>query len=107
MMTSSHFKRLKARWLDIPMSKDHAVTYKALEQKWGMSSRAVRKVLYELSRVDFGDPYILIRSSHNKGFYKTINPVEIRKFRKEITSRARECLAPLTKIDKYWGGRID
>ena len=102
-MTSSRSRRLRQRWLDIPIGCDNSITYKELEHKWGMSARSVRREMHELSRVDFGDSFILIRSSHNKGFYRSSNPLEIRQYAAEITSRAKECLEPLAVINKHWG----
>lgn len=85
-------------WNDIPVGRENAITYPELCEKWNCSARKVRYILHELSYHDNGDKYILIRSSHGKGFYKTDNPVEIEKYKRECTNRARHTFAPLRKI---------
>lgn len=85
-------------WNDIPVGKENAITYDELTQKWNCSARTVRRILHELSYLDNGDNYILIRSSHGKGFYKTDNLDEITRYQKECTNRAKHTFAPLRKI---------
>ena len=85
-------------WNDIPVGRENAITYPELCEKWHCSARKVRYILHELSYFDNGDKYILIRSSHGKGFFKTDNVAEIEKYKKECTNRARHTFAPLRKI---------
>lgn len=85
-------------WADIPIGKNNAITYPELCKKWGTGERMVRKILHDLSYYDNGDRYILIRSSHGKGFYKTDDVQEINRYRVECTNRAKRTFAPLRKI---------
>lgn len=87
-------------WRCIPVGKENAITYPQLEQRWGMSSRMVRKTLAELSRYDNGDNYILIRSSRGRGFYLSDDPAEIAAYKRECRSRALQTFAPLKKINR-------
>lgn len=87
-------------WNSIPIGKENAITYPELCEKWNKTERGVRYILHELSYQDNGDRYVLIRSSHGKGFYKTDNIAEIERYRKECTSRAKKTFAPLRKIKR-------
>ena len=64
----------------------------------------MRDILYNLSRGDNGDNYVLIRSSKGKGFYKTDDLDEIAAYKKECENRGRNCFAPLTKINRILKG---
>ena len=90
-------------YVDIPIGKENAVTYQQLMAKWNCSHRKVRDILHELSGFDNGDGYILIRSSHGKGFYLTDNQTEIEKYRKECYNRAVHTFAPFKKINRILG----
>lgn len=85
-------------WNDIPIGKEHAISYKELCSIWNKCEREVRRTLHELSYFDNGDSFILIRSSHGKGFYRTDDISEIERYKKECTSRAKKTFAPLRKI---------
>ena len=89
---------LELAWQQIPIGKENAVTYTQLCAMWNMSERAVRQRLHDLSYFDNGDQYILIRSSHGKGFYRTDDTAEIERYKRECTNRARHTFAPLRKI---------
>ena len=64
---------LEAYWSELPKGRENAATYERLCSMWRRDKRTVRRILHELSSFDNGDNYILIRSSHNTGFYKTDN----------------------------------
>lgn len=87
-------------WRDIPVGKENSITYDALRVLWGMNNRAVRLLLRELSCYDNGDDYILIRSGGNKGFYKTDDPQEIIKYKRECINKGRALFAPVKKINR-------
>lgn len=87
-------------WQCIPVGRENALTYEQLEDMWGMPARTVRKTLAELSRLDNGDNYILIRSSASKGFYLSDDPQEIAAYKNECRSRAIKTFAPLKKINR-------
>ena len=93
-------ERLKGFWDGIPIGRDNAASYGELMAKWDVSQRAVRKMLNALSLYDDGGDYVLIRSSHSRGFYRTSDRSEIEAFRQECLNRGRSCLAPLHKINK-------
>lgn len=87
-------------WNSIPIGSKNAVTYAELMLKWNMSERGVRMILHKLSYFDNGDPYILIRTSKRKGFYKTDNIQDIECYKKECINRARHTFAPIKKINR-------
>lgn len=91
---------IKTYWQDIPEGRENAITYAELCVMWNCSERTVRHILHNLSREDNGDDYILIRSSHGKGFFKTKDINEIEKYRKECVNRAVHTFAPLKKINR-------
>ena len=64
---------LEIYWSELPIGRENAWCYAKICSKWGRDKRTVRRILHELSGYDNGDDYILIRSSHGKGFYKTDN----------------------------------
>lgn len=92
--------KLELYWTEIPVGKENAITYEQLCIIWKKNERAVRRILHELSGYDNGDDYILIRSSHGKGFYKTTDPHDIEAFRKECIGRGKHVFAPVRKIDR-------
>ena len=88
-------------WNDIPIGKEHAVTYETLCDLWGKDRRAVREILHELSLYDNGDNYVLIRSAKNGGgFYKTDDLSEMSAYRKECLNKGRSNFAPVKKINR-------
>lgn len=91
---------LERYWKQLPVGKENAITRPKLGALWELSDRRVRGMLHELSRYDNGDDYILIRSSKNRGFYKTSDPEEIEAYRKECITKGRSNFAPLRKINR-------
>lgn len=88
-------------WYDIPNDEMRIVfDYNDLCRLWHCDRRTVRGILAELSAFDSGDDYILIRSSHNKGFFKTRNRAKIEAYRREVYARAMNTLKPLKKIKR-------
>lgn len=90
-------------WNDIPVGKENAIKYRELMALWGMSKRGVRAKLYDLSKEDNSDKFVLIRSSFGKGFYRTDDKEEIERFKREVMSRACNTFAPLKKINRILG----
>ena len=93
-------KRLIQYWHDIPVGRAKAARYAELCALWNVTRRRAREILQELALFSIDDGYILIRSSHSAGFYKTDDPEEIKAFRLECLSRGRACLAPIAKINR-------
>ena len=93
-------RELLKYWNDIPIGAKNAVSYEELSAKWHRTYRGVRKILELLGTVDTGDDYILIRSSHGRGFFRTKDRRLIHRYRKEIINRANNVLKPLNKIYK-------
>lgn len=87
-------------WETIPIGKENAVTYAELCKTWNVSERKARQILHDLSLLDTGDNFILIRSGSNKGFYRTDDLRIIRAFKKECTNKAKSNFAPLKKINR-------
>lgn len=93
-------RELLKYWNDIPIGAKNAVSYEELSVKWHRTYRSVRKILELLGTADTGDDYILIRSSHGRGFFRTKDRRLIHRYRKEIINRANNVLKPLNKIYK-------
>lgn len=93
-------RNLVKYWDVLPVGKENAIPYKALQYKWGVSKRNVRKILELLSSFDNGDNYILIRNSRGAGFYLTDDPDDIQAYKRECSSRAKKIYAPLKKINR-------
>lgn len=92
---------LEEMYESIPIGKRNAVTKEQLVEMWGYSSeRGVRKTIERLRAMDNGDNYVILSSSHNKGFYRTDNVDEILAFKKETTNRARHTFRPLRKANR-------
>lgn len=92
--------KLEAYWEQIPVGKHNAVTYSELVQNWGKSERQVRAILHELSLMDNGDDYILVRSASGKGFYRTDDAATIRAYKKECLNKGKSVFAPVKKINR-------
>lgn len=93
-------------YYDIPIGKENAITYSELCNIWNCSLRQVRRILNNLTKIDNGDNYIIIRSSKYKGFYKTDNLFEIEAYKKEYTNRALNCFAPSKKVNRVLKNNI-
>lgn len=92
---------LEEMYESIPIGKRNAVTKERLAEMWGYKTeRHVREVIAKLRAMDNGDNYVILSSSHNKGFYRTDNVDEILAFKKETTNRARHTFRPLRKANR-------
>ena len=88
-------------WYDIPTDESpFIIGYDVLTKIWNCDKRRVRLILAELSEFDNGDGYILIRSSHYEGFFRTRNRTIIEEYRREVYNRAMNTLKPLKKIKR-------
>ena len=96
-------ENLQDYWNSIPIGYENRKTYSELCEEWGMSRRYVRHVLHRLSEVDNGDGLILIRSAYSTGFYRTDDPSEIERYRREVISRASNTFSMLKKINRVMG----
>lgn len=92
--------KLLKYWNDIPTDKKKAVSYEYLCAKWQCNHRRVRRILEQLGNDDNGDDYILIRSSHSRGFFRTKDRQLICRYEREVTNRANNVLKPKKKIDR-------
>ena len=96
-------EQLDFYWNSIPVGKENRVTYSDLCGLWRVNRRMVRHILHKLSGMNTSDNYVLIRSSGLRGFYRTDDLEEIRRYRSEVMNRARHTFAPLKKVDKILG----
>lgn len=87
-------------WESIPIDEQNAVSYEKLCAKWGVNERKARQILHDLSSMDNGDDYILIRSSSAKGFFRTNDRDRIEKYKRECLNKGRSNLAPVKKINR-------
>lgn len=91
---------LEQLWQQIPVGKQNAIDYTALCCMWNCTERKARSILHELSHYDNGDAFILIRSSKNKGFYRTDDKEEIEQYRNECLNKGRSIFAPVKKCNR-------
>lgn len=94
---------LEGFWNDLPTGKEKAVTYNDLCWMWNTDKRQVRRILHELSTLDNGDDFVLIRSGKSRGFYKTDNREEIEAYRKECLNKGKSVFAPVKKCNRILG----
>ena len=101
-------KQLELYWSEIPVGKENAVGYLELKLMWDRNEREVRKILHDLSALDNGDDYILIRSAKKGGgFYKTMNADDIKDYKKECLAKGRSTFAPVKKINRVLNNNTD
>ena len=93
-------QELEMHWNAIPIGKENALTYTDMFMLWGITPRKARAILHDLSLYDSGDDYILIRSSKNKGFYRTDDKDEIQAYKRECLAKGRSIFAPVKKINR-------
>jgi hypothetical protein len=93
-------QELEMHWNSIPIGKENALTYTDIFLQWGVTPRKARAILHELSLYDSGDDYILIRSSKNKGFYRTDDETEMKAYKRECLAKGRSIFAPIKKINR-------
>lgn len=91
---------LEMYWSAIPIGRENALTYTDLRIRWNVSERRARSILHDLSLYDSGDDFILIRSSKNKGFYRTDDRAEIEAYKRECLAKGRSVFAPVKKINR-------
>lgn len=91
---------LEMYWNAIPIGRENALTYVDLKIRWGVSERRARGILHELSLYDSGDDFILIRSSKNRGFYRTDDKDEMKAYKRECLAKGRSIFAPVKKINR-------
>ena len=94
---------LEMYWNSIPIGRENALTYTELRINWNCNERRARAILHELSLFDSGDDFILIRSSKNKGFYRTDSIAEMEAYKKECLAKGRSIFAPVKKINRVLG----
>lgn len=87
-------------WNAIPVGRENALTYADLRIRWNCNERRARAILHELSLYDSGDDFILIRSSKNKGFYRTDDKAEMEAYKRECLAKGRSIFAPVKKINR-------
>ena len=87
-------------WADIPVGRANAITYDELTAIWETNERSARAILHELSTIDTGDNYVLIRSGSAKGFYRTDDIAEIKRYKAEVTAKGVNILAATKKANR-------
>ena len=85
----------------IPFGKENAVTRIELKDLLNTNDRAIRNGI-EFLREKSND-YVIISSSHYKGYYKTTDPKEIENYIEEQTRRAKKILWNLKTAKQFLG----
>ena len=83
---------------DIPIGRENAITRAELAKKWGVSDRIARHIVAKLRAEDNGDGFVIVAFSSRRGYYRTNDIREIRRFKHETIKRARNTFAPLKKV---------
>lgn len=92
---------LEKMYESIPIGKENAISKEKLQELWGFTNeRAVRKTIAELRKLDNGDNFIIVSTSGCKGFYRTDDPEDILRYKKETLNRAKHTFAPLGKVNR-------
>lgn len=87
----------------IPVGRENAITREALCALTGLSDRAARMALAEARNEDNGDGFVIVSSSTGAGYYRTDDPVEIRRYVDEIEAKAEALRAPAKKARRILG----
>ena len=85
----------------IPGEKENAVGKYELAELFNVSEREVRRAI-ELLREQSHD-FVIISSSHYKGYYKSTDPAEIQEYIGEQTRRAKKILWNLKTAKQFLG----
>lgn len=94
-----NIKMLESRMKDIPVGAENAISRRELARKWNIDDRGAREIIARLREHDDGSRYVIISSSHGRGgYYRTDNPVLIRRYYEETMHRARSTFKPLKKV---------
>ena len=92
---------LEKMYYDIPIGRENAISKERLQKIWGFDSeRVVRRTIAELRKIDNGDNFVIVSTSSCKGFYRTDDPEEILKYKRETLNRAKHTFAPLGKVNR-------
>lgn len=92
---------LEKMYNSIPIGKENAISKERLQKMWGLTNeRSVRHAIAELRKMDNGDNFVIVSLSSCKGFYRTDDPEEILKYKKETLNRAKHTFAPLGKVNR-------
>lgn len=74
----------------IPYGREHAVSREALSVAWRMDQRKVRRHIAILRRLPAPDGSVILSSSSAPGgYWRSRDPVEIKRFIQEADSRAK------------------
>lgn len=99
-------ENMKKYYNDIPIGRENAISKAELMRRWNMSERMVRRTIQELRAADYGDDYVIISSSSDKGYFKSDRLDEITAFKKEVTNRGRHTFLPLRKVNRILAGSM-
>ena len=94
------------RYNDIPIGKENAITRAELARLWGVSDRKARLIIAELRAEDNGDGFVIVAFSSGKGYFRTNDVREIRRFHREMSKRARRTFAPLKRRGGFYAMRM-
>ncbi len=96
---------MKMYYESIPIGRENAITRKELAKKWGVSDRLARATIAKLRAEDNGDDFVIVAYSSQKGYFRTDDVKEIRRFEREMCNRARNTFAPLRKARRVLRAR--
>ena len=74
---------------DIPIGREHSISRDALARKWQVTDRVARRYVLALRLLPSEDGYIIMSSSHDKGYWRTNESSEIRQYINETEARAK------------------
>lgn len=87
----------------IPIGKENAISKVDLCELWNMNERKVRRTVEKLRRTDNGDDFVIVSTSKRAGYYRSADRQDIKKFKKEMTNRAKHTFRPIQKANRILG----
>lgn len=79
---------------DIPIGRP-GISRADLAAKWQKKDRTVRRIVQNMRMVEHEDGCVIRSTSHETGYWRTSDPVEIREFINETEARAKHTFIPL------------
>ena len=89
---------------DIPFGRRDAISLDELCLRWRMSPRKARRMIAQLRRLPSPDGSVILSASTAPGgYWRSADPVEIRRYIQETEARARHVRAPLREARRALG----
>jgi hypothetical protein len=84
---------------DIPIGRKNAISREALAAKWGVSDRTARRIVGRMRDEKPTEPYIIVSTSHQTGYWRSNAAADLDHFEREWISRATKQFKPLIEVN--------